>query len=118
MKKKKKKEEQVEETAVYDEQSAGYYNGGYNNGYFSPDAYNSAYYGGQYVEPLDASEFNAQANDPNVIMVVPGRDGVPYNITSKGIENLTRIERLRRNGVISDTNYAIMKQKIINMFIQ
>ena len=84
-----------------------YYNGYVNNGY-AGDYYaqgDNAYYGGgQDVHPLDASslvQMDAEHIDPNVIRIVPGRDGVPYNITQKGIDNLTRLERLRRNGVIS-----------------
>ncbi len=107
MKKRKNKEEALTtpEVEQYD-------------GYYSQDAYNNAYYGGQYVEPLDASSVNIQNVDPNVIVITPGRDGVPYNITDKGIENLTRIERLRRNGVISDANYNILWQKIISNFVR
>ena len=121
MKRKKKGKEEVSATGYDASQDVSYYGAGYNQyGYYPADAYNNAYYGGQYVEPLDASGLvhNAANDDPNIIVIVPGRDGVPYNISPKGIENLTRIERLRRNGVISDTNYEIMRQKIIGMFLQ
>ena len=44
-------------------------------------------------------------------------DRIEIQISPGTSERLKEIERLRRNGVISDTNYAIMKQKIINMFV-
>lgn len=78
----------------------------------------NAYYYQNNVEPLNASELVQNVyEDPNAIVIIPGRDGVPYNITQKGIEDLTRLERLRKNGVISDQTYYNMKQKICNTFV-
>lgn len=44
--------------------------------------------------------------------IVPGQDGVPANITEKGIADLQRLERLKSMGAITPENYAAMKQKI------
>ena len=44
--------------------------------------------------------------------IIPGQDGVPANITEKGIADLQRLERLKSMGAITPENYAVMKQKI------
>ncbi|MBQ3047497.1 MAG: SHOCT domain-containing protein [Clostridia bacterium] len=44
--------------------------------------------------------------------VVAGQNGVPENITQKGLEDLQRLERLKSMGAITPENYEAMKQKI------
>ena len=69
------------------------------------------------AQPLDATQISQPNMDPNAIVFVPGQDGVPSNITPQGIENLVRLERLRRNGVIDDTTYINIFNKICNQFL-
>lgn len=114
-KKKKKDEQPVEQQVVTNEQPQQeeyqYYQDNQN-----------AYYNQNDVHPIDASQFLQEQQqtyaDPNAIVIIPGRDGVPYNISPKGIENLTRLERLYRNGALSDQTYYNMKDKIFRNFLQ
>ena len=112
--KKKKKNEQPVEQEFVEEQPVqdgyDYYQDGQN-----------AYYAQNDVHPIDASQFIQEQQayeDPNTIIIIPGRDGVPYNITQKGIESLTRLERLFRNGAVSEESYYNMKNRIFRNFVQ
>ena len=81
------------------------------------DAGQSSFYTQNESQPLDATQIAQQETDPNAIVFVPGQNGVPSNITPQGIENLVRLERLRRNGLIDDTVYANIFNKICNQFL-
>lgn len=50
--------------------------------------------------------------------LVPGQDGIPANITEKGLADLQRLERLKSMGAITPENYAAMKQKICSTNIE
>ena len=50
--------------------------------------------------------------------IVAGQDGVPANITEKGLADLQRLERLKSMGAITPENYAAMKQKICSTNIE
>lgn len=56
-------------------------------------------------------QVNAGGNSP---LIVPGQDGIPYNITQKGLQDLERLERLRQSGTISEANYIVMRTRICN----
>ena len=60
----------------------------------------------QFNPEVQAAEM-ARANQ-----IIPGENGVPANITQKGIEDLERLERLRASGAITEENYAAMRNKI------
>jgi len=64
------------------------------------------------VQPQVATQQQATAQQPAGSSIVPGQDGVPANITPKGIADLERLERLKSMGAITPDNYAAMKQKI------
>ena len=96
----------------YVDQNQGLYNQNY-------DA-NEQYYQGvnvqtQYqqnvVEPLNPQAFTQNPNRSGV-SIIPGQNGVPYNITPKGIEDLARLERLRSSGAIDEQNYFAMRKKV------
>ena len=80
----------------------------------------NAFYTQNNVQPLDATQMVQQQTntaDPNAILIIPGRDGVPANISQKGIDDLARLERLRKNGVIAENVYLSMRQKIFDLFV-
>ena len=54
----------------------------------------------------------ATATSSGQIGIVPGQDGVPINITQKGIADLERLMRLKAMGAVNDANYEAMRQKI------
>lgn len=118
---------------VYDQNGAEYVDQGgnqdqaqqgqYDNQYYEmPDNQNfdenqSSFYTQNDSQPLDATQIAQQETDPNAIVFIPGQNGVPSNITPQGIDNLVRLERLRRNGIIDDTVYANIFNKICNQFL-
>lgn len=63
------------------------------------------------VEPLNPQTFTQNPNRSGV-SIIPGQNGVPYNITPKGIEDLARLERLRASGAIDEQNYFAMRKKV------
>ena len=63
------------------------------------------------VEPLNPQSFTQNPNRSGV-SIIPGQNGVPYNITPKGIEDLARLERLRASGAIDEQNYFAMRKKV------
>lgn len=71
----------------------------------------------QGPQPIDPATLvqNQQQTENNGITIIPGQDGVPLNITQKGIDDLVRLERLRASGSIDENNYLIMKNKICSM---
>lgn len=76
-----------------------------NNGYVQP----------QYQQPQQQYQPQPQQYpDPGSSMIVPGQNGIPANITQKGIQDLERLERLRQSGAITDANYIVMRTKICN----
>jgi hypothetical protein len=78
--------------------------------------YQAPYYNVQKPQPLKARTIakpdTQTEDDPNVINIIPGQNGVPLNITQKGVDDLIRLERLRASGTIDEDNYAVMKEKI------
>lgn len=73
----------------------------------------------QYAQPVQpqvatqpAMQPQPTAGQPAQGGIVPGQDGVPVNITEKGLADLQRLERLKSMGAITPENYAAMKQKI------
>lgn len=102
-------------------------NGNYDNSQpfdaqqYQEQAYDNsqnAFYTQNNVQPLDATQMVQQTNvsDSNAIVIIPGQNGVPANISQKGIDDLTRLERLRKNGVIAEEVYLSMRQKIFSLF--
>ncbi len=104
-----------------DPNSQGQYDANYNQNanYSQAPQYN---YGGQgvnvqtqyaqnTVEPLNPQTFTQNPNRSGV-SIIPGQNGVPYNITPKGIEDLARLERLRASGAIDEQNYFAMRKKV------
>jgi len=68
-----------------------------------------------YQQQSVQAQFNPQVQAEEQAMassIIPGQNGVPINITEKGIQDLERLERLRLNGAITQENYQIMWQKI------
>lgn len=63
------------------------------------------------VEPLNPQAFTQNPNRSGV-SIIPGQNGVPYNITPKGIEDLARLERLHSSGAIDEKNYFAMRKKV------
>jgi len=61
-------------------------------------------------QPVNNSQQAVDASQAGGI--VPGQDGVPLNITQKGIADLERLIRLRAMGAVNDANYEAMRQKI------
>ena len=78
------------------------------------DGYQDQYYNYAKTEPIDpyALVRSGQAEEGEPFRIVPGHDGVPVNITQKGLEDLARLERLRASGAIDEKTYAALKQKI------
>ena len=78
------------------------------------DGYQDQYYNYAKTEPIDpyALVRSGQAQEGEMFRIVPGRDGVPANITQKGLEDLARLERLRASGAIDDKTYSALKHKI------
>lgn len=76
--------------------------------------YQAPYYNAEQSKPLNPSEIThpVSENAEYGITIIPGQDGVPFNINQKGIEDLIRLERLRASGAIDEENYAVMKEKI------
>ena len=67
--------------------------------------------------PSIQSQFNPQVQaeeQQRASSILPGQNGVPLNITPKGIEDLERLERLRNSGAITEENYIAMRTKICN----
>lgn len=103
-------------------------NGGYENQQYAGNQYQDgqyAYDAGQQVgrqdqyyayndtQPINPNDLiNDQTQQGEMFNLVPGQDGIPQNITQKGLEDLARLERLRASGAIDDRNYYALKQKI------
>lgn len=83
-------------------------------GYYAQEAYQDQYYNYQQTTPIDPTSliYNEQVNQGDSFRLIPGQDGIPYNITQKGLEDLARLERLRASGAIDDRNYEALKHKI------
>lgn len=68
-------------------------------------------------QPSIQSQFNPQVQAQEqqfANSIQPGQNGVPLNITPKGIADLERLERLRNSGAITEENYVAMRTKICN----
>ncbi len=108
----------IQENQQYDNQD--FQNGNYNpQGNNNGAGYQAPYYNAGQTEPINPSDITHPQSE-NVeygINIIPGQDGVPINITQKGINDLVRLERLRASGAIDENNYAVMKQKICLMNI-
>ncbi len=66
-------------------------------------------------QPSVQAQFNPQIQAEEALRassITPGQNGVPLNITQKGIEGLERLERLRAGGMLTEENYQAMRQKI------
>ncbi len=76
--------------------------------------YQAPYYNNPQSQPIEANTLFQPENEyeGDYIRIIPGRDGVPHNITEKGINDLMRLERLRASGTIDERNYVVMKEKI------
>lgn len=78
------------------------------------DGYQNQFYSNQQqqttpIDPYDLVHAGEAEEEPRI---VPGKDGIPVNITQKGLDDLARLERLRASGAIDEKNYAVLKQKI------
>ena len=65
-------------------------------------------------QPSVQAQFNPQIQAEEALRassVTPGQNGVPINITQKGIEGLERLERLRASGMLTEANYQAMRLK-------
>ena len=68
-------------------------------------------------QPSVQAQFNPQVQAEEALRassITPGQNGVPLNITQKGIEGLERLERLRASGMLTEENYQAMRLKIFN----
>lgn len=68
-------------------------------------------------QPSIQSQFNPQVQAQEqqfANSIQPGQNGVPLNITPKGIADLERLERLKNSGAITEENYVAMRTKICN----
>jgi len=77
----------------------------------------------QYNQPQPSvqAQFNPQVQAEEQLRansILPGQNGVPANITPKGIQDLERLERLRASGAITEENYQVMWQKICSTNLQ
>ena len=94
---------------------AGQYDANYNTGeqygYDMQGTNLQTQYQQNPVEPLNPQAFTQNPNRSGV-SIIPGQNGVPYNITPKGIEDLARLERLRSSGAIDEQNYFAMRKKV------
>lgn len=102
--------------------------GGYNNQQYAGNQYQDGqqnydagqqasrqdqYYAFNDTQPINPNDLiNDQTQQGGMFNLVPGQDGIPQNITQKGLEDLSRLERLRASGAIDDKNYYALKQKI------
>lgn len=85
----------------------------YNNNGQPQPIYNNA----QPAQPSIQAQFNPEVQAQEQLMassIIPGQNGVPVNITPKGIQDLERLERLRASGAITEENYVVMRTKICN----
>lgn len=91
-----------------------YYQDGNAEGYYDGNVYQAPYYDTPQGEPIKSIDIIQPDRpiDENAILIVPGQNGVPKNITQKGINDLIRLERLRASGALDEQNYAVMKKKI------
>ena len=89
-------------------------NANQNNGqYYEGPVYQEQYYAYNDTQPIDPNNLiTDQTQQGGVFNLIPGRDGIPANITQKGLEDLARLERLRASGAIDERNYLALKQKI------
>lgn len=68
-------------------------------------------------QPSIQSQFNPQVQAQEQQLansIQPGQNGIPLNITPKGIADLERLERLKNSGAITEENYIAMRTKICN----
>ena len=85
----------------------------YNNNGQPQPIYNNAPPPGPSIQAQFNPEVQAQEQQM-ASAIMPGQNGVPVNITPKGIQDLERLERLRASGAITEENYAVMRTKICN----
>lgn len=80
---------------------------------YEAPAYQDQYYAYNDTQPIDPNDLiTDQTQQGELFNLVPGKDGIPSNITQKGLEDLARLERLRASGAIDESNYMALKQKI------
>ncbi len=106
-------------TQNYQYDAQGQYDSNYNAGeqYYDAQGANlQTQYQQNFVEPLNPQAFTQNPNRSGV-SIIPGQNGVPYNITPKGIEDLARLERLRSSGAIDEQNYFAMRKKVCQINI-
>lgn len=113
--------------------NAGYQQNGYNQNAYAPQQnyqgaqmqanmppmnnYQPQYNQPQQPQPQPQPQYNPQPQvqtGGDSPLVVPGQNGVPINITPKGIQDLERLERLRQSGAITEANYIVMRTRICN----
>ena len=88
--------------------------GAQNEGY-QQESYQNQFYNNneqQQTTPIDPYDLVHAGETEEEPRIVPGKDGIPINITQKGLDDLARLERLRASGAIDEKNYVILKQKI------
>ena len=85
----------------------------YNNNGQPQPIYNNAPPPGPSIQAQFNPEVQAQEQQM-ASAIMPGQNGVPVNITPKGIQDLERLERLRASGAITEENYNVMRTKICN----
>ena len=90
---------------------------GYQPQYNQPGQPQPVYSNEPPPQPSIQSQFNPQVQAQEQQLansIQPGQNGVPLNITEKGIADLERLERLRNSGAITEENYVVMRTKICN----
>ncbi len=98
----------------YNQNNGQYYNGQYYNGQNNEaQGYQEQYYAYNETQPINPNDLvSDQTQQGGLFNLVPGQDGIPSNITQKGLEDLARLERLHASGAIDENNYLALKQKI------
>ena len=80
---------------------------------YETPVYQDQYYAYNDTQPINPNDLiTDQTQQGESFNLIPGRDGIPANITQKGLEDLARLERLHASGAIDERNYLALKQKI------
>lgn len=83
------------------------------DGQYEETGYQEQHYAYNNTQPINPNDLiTDQTQQGDTFSIVPGQNGVPINITQKGLEDLARLERLHASGAIDDLNYYALKQKI------
>lgn len=88
------------------------------DGQYNEMGYQEQHYAYNNTQPINPNDLiSDQTQQGDMFTIIPGQNGVPANITQKGLEDLARLERLHTSGAIDDLNYYALKQKICEINI-